>query len=284
MKTVLLPTDFSANAMNAGKYALDLFRDERVNFVLMHAYKVNDFYENSVLIAKPGLSTLEKESEKIENEFKAVLKELKSYAEEAHFFHTASHNLLLTDAIAKELRKNRIDFVVIGNQGHTAGNKAIYGSNTINIMEEIQKCPILSVPSNITFHPPTEIVLANSFKAELEPADLDFLISLAQKFDAALRILHISEEGGLNREQHHNRKLLKEKLADVKHSFHSLEYLSVPLGIYSFIESRESGMIAFINKKHSFIENLLMNPLYKNLAHYSKIPVLVLHQPSESKP
>jgi nucleotide-binding universal stress UspA family protein len=281
MKTILLPTDFSANAFNAGRYAIDLFRDERVNFVLMHAYKVNDFHENSVLIAKPGLSTLEKEKKLIDDKFKAVLKDLKEYSEKAHFFHTADHNLLLTDAIGKELRKNRIDFVVIGNQGHTAGNKAIYGSNTINIMEEIQKCPILSVPSNITFYPPIEIVLANSFKAELEPADLNFLIFLAQKFNAAIRILHISEEGGLNREQHHNRKLLKEKLEGVKHSFHSLEYLSVPLGIYSFIESRESGMIAFINKKHSFIENLLMNPLYKNLAHYSKIPVLVLHQPPE---
>jgi hypothetical protein len=104
---------------------------------------------------------------------------------------------------------------------------------------------------------------------------------LVQKFNAALRILHISEEGGLNREQKNNRTLLKEKLSAVTHSFHSLEYLRVPLGIYSFIESRESGMIAFINKKHSFLENLLMNPLYKNLAHYSKIPVLVLHQPPE---
>lgn len=282
MKTVLLPTDFSANALNAGRYALDLFREERVNFILMHAYKVNDYYENSLLIAKPTSKILEKERKRIEGDFKAVLKELRAYAAEAHFFHTSFHNLLLTDAISKELRKNRIDFIIIGNQGNSAENKAIYGSNTINIIEEIQKCPVLSVPSTITFHPPTEIVLANSFKAELKPADLNFLISLAQKFDAAIRILHISEEGGLNREQHQNRKLLQEKLSAVTHSFHSLEYLSVPLGIYSFIESRESGMVAFINKKHSFLENLLMNPIYKNLAHYSKIPVLVLHQPPES--
>ena len=283
MKTILLPTDFSANAMNAGKYALDLFRDERVNFILLHAYKIKDYYENSVLVAKPTRSVLEKERNRIEGDFKAVLRELRAYAGEAHFFHTASHNLLITDAILRELRKNRIDFIVIGNQGHTGENKAIYGSNTINIIEEIQKCPILSVPSTINFVKPTEIVLANSFKAELKPADLNFLIFLVQKFNAALRILHISEEGGLNREQKNNRTLLKEKLSAVTHSFHSLEYLRVPLGIYSFIESRESGMIAFINKKHSFLENLLMNPLYKNLAHYSKIPVLVLHQPPEPK-
>lgn len=280
MKTILLPTDFSSNALNAGRYAVDLFREERVNYILVHAYKVNDYYENSLLIARPTKTVLEKERKRIEVDFKAVLKDLKAYAAEGHFFHTSCHNLLLTDAISKELSKHRIDFLVIGNQGHTAGTKAIFGSNTSTIIEEIQKCPILSVPSTIAFHPPTEIVLANSFKVELRPADLNFLISLAQKFHAALRILHISEGGGLDMEQHQNRKLLKEKLSAVTHSFHSLEYLSVPMGIYSFIESRESGMIAFINKKHSFIENLLMNPLYRNLAHYSRIPVLVLHQPS----
>lgn len=68
-------------------------------------------------------------------------------------------------------------------------------------------------------------------------------------------------------------------MKNVIHSFHSLEFLSVPLGIYSFTESRGSGMIAFINKKHSILENLMLNPLYQNLAHYSKVPVLVLHQP-----
>ena len=65
-------------------------------------------------------------------------------------------------------------------------------------MEEIENCPVLSVPSTMVFQPPNEIVLANSFKAELTPDDLDFLISLAKKFKAALRILHIAEEGGLN--------------------------------------------------------------------------------------
>ena len=145
-------------------------------------------------------------------------------------------------------------------------------------MEEIENCPVLCFPSNISFNRPGEIVLANSFKAEITPGDLDFLISLARKFGSAIRILHIAETGGLNKSQHHNRKRLGEKLGMVKHSFHSLEYLSVSLGIYSFIESRGSGMVAFINKKHSVLQNLLMNPVYKNLAHYSKVPVLVLHQ------
>lgn len=279
MKTILLPSDFSENSLNAIDYALEMYRDERVKFVLLHAYKVFDYYENSMLSAKPADTALETARKDVEIDLKELMEEISEKAGKEHEFTTASHNLLLTDAIKKELKARRTHLIVIGTQGHTGAKEVMYGSNTLDIMEEIEKCPILAIPANADFHPPQEIVLANSFKVELTPGDLDFLIKLAIKFGSAIRILHISEEGGLNRSQNYNRKQLQEKLQEVKHSFHYLEYLSVPMGIYSFSESRGSDIIAFVNKKHTVVENLLLNPLYKNLAHFSKVPVLVLHQP-----
>lgn len=279
MKTILLPSDFSENSLNAIDYALEMYRDEKVKFVLLHAYKVFDYYENSMLSAKPGDTALESARKDVEIDLKELAEEISEKAGKEHEFTTASHNLLLTDAIKKELKARRTHLIVIGTQGHTGAKEVMYGSNTMEIMEDIEKCPILAIPANAGFHPPEEIVLANSFKVELTPGDLDFLIKLAMKYGAAIRILHISEEGGLNRSQNYNRKQLQEKLQEVKHSFHYLEYLSVPMGIYSFSESRGSDIIAFVNKKHTVVENLLLNPLYKNLAHFSKVPVLVLHQP-----
>ncbi|SDE44189.1 Universal stress protein family protein [Pricia antarctica] len=38
MKTLLIPTDFSANAMHAIDYALDLYKCERINFYFLHAF------------------------------------------------------------------------------------------------------------------------------------------------------------------------------------------------------------------------------------------------------
>ncbi|NJW55073.1 universal stress protein, partial [Salinimicrobium sp. CDJ15-91] len=139
--------------------------------------------------------------------------------------------LLPAGAINKELRMHKQDLIVIGTQGHTGNKEVIYGSNTINILEEVEKCPVLAVPAHASFKPPAEIVLANSFKVELTPKDLDFLIGLAHKYNSSIRILHIAEEGGLSRSQKYNRAQLQEKLEGVKHSFHFLEYLSVPMGI-----------------------------------------------------
>lgn len=283
MKKILLPTDFSKNALNAIIYALDMFREEKVTFTILNSYKVFDYHEQSKLTVEPGDQSLEKARKEVENKLKHLVDDLKAKAGKGHTFKIAAYNLLLVEAINRELRKQKHHLIVIGTQGHTGDSEVIYGSNTINIMEEVEKCPVLAVPGHSSYIPLKEIVLANSFKVELTPNDMDFLIGLAKKFGSAIRILHIAEEGGLSRSQKYNRKQLQEKLEGVKHSFHFLEYLSVPMGIYSFLESRGSDMIAFVNKKHTLIQNLLMQPLYKNLAHFSKVPVLVLHQPMKKQ-
>lgn len=280
MKTILLPTDFSQNSLNAIIYILKMYWDEKVKFVVLHAYKVFEYYEQSNFVAKPGVQSMEKTKKDVENELQDFVRHISQEAGKEHQFLTTTHNLLLVDAIKKELKTQPVHLVAIGTQGHTGAKEVVYGSNTLNIMEEIMKCPIFAIPAHATYKPPQEIVLANSFKIELTPKDLDFLINLALKSNSAIRILHVSEEGGMNKSQHFNRKQLQEKLAGVKHSFHYLEYLTVPLGIYSFSESRGSDIVAFVNKKHTLIENMLLNPLYKNLAHFSKVPVLVLHQPT----
>lgn len=284
MKTVLLPTDFSANAVNACRYALNMYSEEKVNFILMmHAYKVFEYYESSQLTAIPAKTILDEAREKAEAALIDLKQDLKNIAAKEHSFKTVAHNLFITDAIIKELNQKKVELIIIGSQGHTEAQETVFGSNSLNVIEEIENCPVFSIPANVHFQPPNEIVLANSFKAELKPKDLTFLISLTNKFKAPVRILHIAEEGGLTYSQKENRQLLKEKLEGVNHSFHYLENLSVPLGLYAFTESRESGMIAFVNKKHSFFEKLLLDPLYRNLAHFLKVPVLVLHQPTKTK-
>lgn len=280
MKNILLPTDFSQNAANAVRYIIDMYKDDECVFTFLHSYKVNDYEEGSLLtpIPRPGLM------EAAQREKSARLQKLVNDIEgknSNHSFEIISANKSLVNTVKEQVKKKEIDLIVIGTQGHTGADEVVYGSNTVNLMEEIQNCPIMAIPANVVFKGLSEIVLANSFKAELNPRDLHFLAELSDEFNAPLRILHITEEGGLSEKQVEHKKILRERLEkeNANFSFHSLDFLSVPLGVYSFTESRGSELIAFINKKHGFLENLLFDPLYKNLAHYSKVPVLVLHQP-----
>lgn len=284
MKTILLPTDFSDYSLNAISYALDLYKKEACHFQLLHVYKVRDYEESSRLTPKPALAVLEKAGEAIDLKLKQLIESLKILSpNKDHEFGLTAANKPLVPAVREAITKYKADLVVIGTHGHTGDTEVVYGSNTVNLMEEIKRCPILAIPGHVQFHSLKEIVLAHGFKSELIPKDLNFLVQLSQNFDAPIHILHIMEEGGLNDRQKENREWILEHLREQQadHSFHSLEFLNIPLGIYAFTESRGSDLIAFINKKHSLLENLLFDPLYKNLAHFSKVPVLILHQPDE---
>ncbi len=51
MKKILIPIDFSENAINAVNYALALFKDEFCKFYILHAYQ-EDIYLSNVPITR----------------------------------------------------------------------------------------------------------------------------------------------------------------------------------------------------------------------------------------
>jgi nucleotide-binding universal stress UspA family protein len=279
MKTILLPTDFSENALNAIKYAVAMYRDEACEFLLLHAYEVNRYVEGSTFEASPIASKLEEAKEKYERQLNDLKNNLiASNGKENHKFQIVTKNQTIIDALHEEINAKEIALVVIGTQGATGRYELDFGSNTIEIIENIKNCPVLAVPRNERFTGLNEIVLANGYKLKNEAEDFNYLIHLSKKFKAPIRVLNISETGGLSPSQEDNQSVVKQLLSDTEHSFHMLEHVTVPVGIYCFSESRNSDMISFVNKKYTFIQKLLFKPLYKNLGNYAKIPVLVLHR------
>jgi len=277
MKNILLPTDFSQNAWNAILYTLHMYKNESCKFILLNSYQINGFHYGSKFTPIPGNEDMEKEKKNSENGLQRLIEVIKKgYPNPKHHFFAVTHNYPLVEAIEHELEQTDIEVIVIGTKGSTGAYEVIYGSNTIKIMDEVESCPILAVPSNVPFFEIKEIVLASSLEITHNEKDFQYLKKLAFQTNTRICVLHIEEEDGLSISQKQNKHLLESYLEGVQLSFHSLAHVSVPIGIYCFIESRGSDMITFVNKKHSFFEKLLFNPLYKDLGNYSKIPVLVL--------
>lgn len=276
---VLLPTDFSENAFNANRYALQMFVDDAVEFVLLHAFDVNGYVEGSQFSAAPSELGIEATRQESAASLLQLEKKLSALSKNPnHKFRRVSKNWDLVAAIKDELRFSETSLIVIGTQGSTGAYQTVYGSNTVKIMEEVKNCPILAVPADVFFSGFNEIVLANGYKIHHKEADFSYVKFLAKKYNTPIRVLHISEIGGLNAQQLENKAFLESQLQEAETTFHILEHVNVPIGIYCFSESRNSDLISFVNKKYSFMEKLLFKPLYKNLGNYSKTPVLVVHQ------
>lgn len=277
-KRILLPTDFSKNAMNAIRYALELYKRIDCDFYFMNVYHVDGYaLDNMMMVPETGEPVFEAARAKSEEGLQKVLEQLRIYPDNPkHTYHTISTLNSLLEAIKETIAKKDIGIVVMGTKGTTGSRTVIYGTNTINVMEKVRVCPVLAVPENVRFAIPKEVVFPTDFKSVFKHKELTYLMEICKANKAFVRVLYIEDGDGLNRKQEENKELLKTILGDSDHSFHTLTDVKVQEGINTFIESRDSDIIAFINKKHHFFGSIFSKPLVKELGYHSQIPILVL--------
>jgi hypothetical protein len=81
----------------------------------------------------------------------------------------------------------------------------------------------------------------------------------------------------LSKDQQTNKTLLNQILESLSFTHHELFNINLEEGVRCFSQSRESEMIAFINKKHHFFGSIFSNPMVKDLGDNANVPLLALH-------
>lgn len=273
-RNILLPTDFSKNSWHAIQYAQELYKEDACNF-----YILNVFVLNSLLNMKPGSDLYETEKSESGNGLARILNmiTLQETKNPNHNFYPISMSNNILKAIKNCVEEKDIDIIIMGTKGETASKKVIYGSTAIDVMEKVRNCPVLVIPEFAKHELPKEIVFPTSYKTHFKIRELSYLIDIAKKCNSSIKVLHINTEDKLNEKQINNQKRLEEYFADVDHSFHSLSTMDISTAVQCFVESRESDMLAFINKKHAFFGSILTQPLVKEISYEPKVPILVLH-------
>ena len=277
-RKILLPTDFSRNAWDAIVYAIELFKDESCDFYILNTYNFSGYAMDNIIVAQPNNEYAEAVKEKSIKGLEKILQRISFRDEGAdHNFYTLSKNDGLLDAIKEVVELKDIDLVIMGTKGDTDSLNVSFGSNTVTVMEKERNCPVMAIPQDTIYEDPNEIVFPTSFKTHYKKRELAHLIDIAKITKAPIRILHVETEKQLSETQLNYRDLLEECFEGVEYSFHSLEKSDIGEAVELFVQSRGSGMIAFINKKHTFFGSIFSRPLVKDLGMHSKVPVLALH-------
>ena len=167
--------------------------------------------------------------------------------------------------------------IVMGTKGKTGSRKKIFGTVSIDVMEKVRHCPVIVVPEIANIALPKEIVFPTGYKTPFKRRELNHLLDLARTCNASIRVLHVSTHKKLNKAQLDNKKKLETYFEGVRYSFHTLNHLEIPRAINCFVQSRDSDMVAFINKKHLLFGSLLTHPLVKEIGYDSKVPLLAMH-------
>ncbi|MBZ9730978.1 universal stress protein [Salegentibacter sp. JZCK2] len=273
MKNILIPTDFSANAWKATVYAFSFFQNELCDFYFLNACKP-EFYTPDI----NGKSLLQA---KAENKIKMdkLLKEVAVINKnQNHRFKWIILESWLNDSVIEIQKENIFDLIVMGTKGETKPDDRIFGTNSMNVIETVDHLPVLLIPEQSVFVPEVkkEMVMATRYDKSFSIAEINFLIDMAKKFKASIRILYIQDTEKLTEEQENKKEELHEYFKEVTHSFHTLTNIEVTKGIHSFIQSRNSDILVLNHKKRGFFRNLFSKSLLKELGRKPQIPILFM--------
>lgn len=275
MKSILLPTDFSKNSINAINYATELFKDEVCNFYVLNVQKASSFISDDMMVVSSTTtvySTIIKAAKKsISNIITNIVSTKKN---EKHTFHAIVDYDNFIDSINQIIEKYHINLIVMGTKGASGLQRFLFGSNTVRVMKQCTT-PLLVIPQNCEFKAPQKVSFLTNHITLYNEDTLAALQDVILQYQSNLTVLHFT--GNKNsKEYRHNQTFFNLYYKEATHKTLN-DYESCLLtAIKQKKQYNGFDLLAIIKKNHSFLEYLLNNFTEEEIAYSCKFPLLII--------
>ncbi len=276
MKKIVIPTDFSDNAFNALKYAVELFKFEESEFFLLHAY-ADEVYNHNAFLTQHSLeelkiTTLKKSSDELES-ITDRIKEL--LPNPRHSFKLISAFGILVDEVNDLVNKENADLTVMGTVGLTNDRNITFGSNTLQVIKYVQS-PILCVPANYRYKSPKNLLFPTDYMIPYQIRELQLVAEIARANKTTAHMLYISKFPLESFRQKANQLFLKEQFYETPFQFHMIDEDEKTKAIMIFINELNIDMLIMVNSRHTYLENIIYQSTIDKIGLHPRIPFLVL--------
>jgi nucleotide-binding universal stress UspA family protein len=267
MKKILVPTDFSENALKALKYAINIANSIDASLIVLHAYHVSQGAGSLVSLDQIIQDDREQEMYNLIHSVKPLLKE--NIILESHVKY--GNAVDLTIRAAEQLD---VDLILMGTTGADAIKKMFMGSTARNIIKNTDKA-VLAIPLSYEGDSLTDITLALDNKTLRDNTVLNPLIELIKINNAILNLLVVVDD------EEENIKIDADlisyfKLKNIEHRFSKISANSVSEGIIEFVRQNGSNLLCLIHHNRSWYENIFHRSVSENMAYESQVPLLVI--------
>ncbi|MDZ7714592.1 MAG: universal stress protein [Balneolaceae bacterium] len=268
---IFFPTDFSKNAERALPFAAEIAQKFGAKLTLFHAS------QDTMDLAPNFEETRKKTIQEANNQFDALLAILKEndLSEGLNISTVLQSGETVTNLLS-QMDEQNADLVVMGTKGATGDRNALFGSVATSMIKK-SPVPVLAVPNGSTFDQFKNIIFTTDYK-EGDIAALSQTIDLAKQFNSNVDVVHINEQEGFESEIKFRgfRELVKSKIDYEKLNFHlKYEYDFFP-GMADYIIEAPTSLLVMVRHKKTFWEKLFERDHSKEMAFYSKVPLLVL--------
>lgn len=276
MRKIVIPSDFSPNAFNALKYAVELFKDEACEFYLLHAFAEEVYNDEDAITIETIQEVKENLKEKYEKRLQDKLENILKHSQNPlHKFKTVASFGYLIDEINELVNKVKADLVVMGTRGKTNNEDITFGSNTLQVIKYIQS-PVLSIPENYKFRELHNILFPTNFMLPYQVSELKIVAEIGRSFNADLHMLYISKFHLDSLRQKENLNLIKENFDEDKFHFHQVEGEDRAQVINEQAEQLNIDLLVMVNSRYTYLESILFESTIDKISLYPRIPFMIL--------
>jgi nucleotide-binding universal stress UspA family protein len=283
MKRILLPTDFSENAYNAISYAVQLYKDIKCKFYILHTYTPVSISAGRMVDNYSSFDLQDITKETAERKLKGIEDRLKTEFNNAnHTFITMVSFNTLTSEMVEVVKKKEIEFVIMGTKGATGAKEIFIGSNTMQTIKNL-KCPVIAIPSGFKYEKPSEILFPTDYKIHKANKYLSLIKELCENNNnnSKLHILNVSQDISLKEKQEQTETFLDDFFKETIHLFHNTENEDLLKAIITFKKTYKINFLIMVHNEHNLFENLFFKPVVNQMVYHTNIPFLVI--PSEDQ-
>lgn len=273
MAHVLIATDLSAHALNAARYAVQLFGADGNAFTLLHTFLTPP--QDPALVPMVNDLTGRLAAEGVDN----FARQLGGSLPDIGFDLATITAYGELDDVLRDMAGDdqRPDVVVMGARNTTQLERTLFGSNTSSVIRHAG-LPVLTIPSEARYRNPSRIMLADD-GGPVDRSAVKLLLDIARWSRSEVKIVHVVPEIGQD-DAPAEPSGYDALLGAVPHSYHTVSGENVVVALNDLADQSDTDLVVVVHRQRGLLEQFFHHGTAANLALHTHIPMLVLQQPA----
>lgn len=272
MKNILIPMDFSEEAVNSLKIAESIYEKNNAKITILHVLEIPNYFveNNSYNISNSVLNDLQEDMVlKAKNALKSLLQETKIDEENISFIQEIGSP---KQSIINHAKKLKIDLIIMGTKGISNLEDAFIGSNAENIVR-LSDCPVISTRTKLSEI--KNITLASNFKTK-EFSNYQKVIELALLFDAKIHLVHINTPNEFinSKTINKNMELFVKHWKLTNYSTTQYNHEKFEAGLFLFCQEKRTNLIAIGTHDRNGLSRLFYESKNEQIVNHFNTPIL----------
>lgn len=272
MKKILVPINFTKVAINALKYAINLFPKD-AEFTVFHAIDGNLSIEDPIILSF-GLT----KNDGMKKEIKDLVDELLKEEQKTITYHIGIGVGNVVDAILKIIREGEFDAVVMGTRDKYDLFDKLFGTVSLGVAKRVS-LPVYMVPPKVSYHPFNKVVIASDFHLESDEI-LNAIEEWNSQYKAELHFVHVGKNIKTSDEdfiENIVEEFFEERTVPFSFVIDVREGKNVVEEILKYTEEQKADLQLIITDRSSWLDTITSKSITREMILKSNNPMLFIH-------